>query len=98
MRTTLAPWADLSFLFDSPWKVIYNNLEGKPITIANVSSPVGTGKAFRDEYIAERPTTFISGYTEASGISVMVVITTASFQTKFPSDDQYGLTLFLMVP
>ncbi|KAF9154500.1 hypothetical protein BG015_000787 [Linnemannia schmuckeri] len=95
MRTTLAPWADLSYLFDPPWKVIYNNHEGKPITIANVSSPVGTGNAFRDEYIAERPTTFIAGYTEANGISVMVAITTASFQTKFSSDDQYGLTLFL---
>ncbi|KAF9544160.1 hypothetical protein EC957_012376 [Mortierella hygrophila] len=47
------------------------------------------------EYIAERPTTSIAGYTEANGISVMVAITTASFQTKFSSDDQYGLTLFL---
>ncbi|OAQ24849.1 hypothetical protein K457DRAFT_1898689, partial [Linnemannia elongata AG-77] len=95
MRTTLAPWADLSYLFDPPWKVIYNNHEGKPITVANVSSPVGTGNAFRDTYIAERPTTRIAGYTEANGISAMVAITTASFQTKFSSDYRYGLILFL---
>ncbi|KAH7054910.1 hypothetical protein BKA57DRAFT_452570 [Linnemannia elongata] len=97
MRTTLAPWADLSYLFDPPWKVIYNNHEGKPITVANVSSPVGTGNAFRDTYtyIAERPTTRIAGYTEANGISAMVAITTASFQTKFSSDYRYGLVLFL---
>ncbi|KAF9309509.1 hypothetical protein BG003_009684 [Podila horticola] len=95
MKTTLAPWADFSYLFDTPWKVIYNDHEGNPITIANVSSPVGTGNACRYNYIAERPTTFIAGYTEANGISVMVAITTASFQTMFDSDAQYGLILFL---
>ncbi|KAG0279722.1 hypothetical protein BGZ95_000385 [Linnemannia exigua] len=94
MRTTLAPWVDPSYLFDTPWKVIYNNHEGKPITIANVSRPIGTGNAFRDGYIAERPTTLIAGYTEDNGISVMVAITTASFQTKFSSDGEYGLTFF----
>ncbi|KAF9999930.1 hypothetical protein BGZ79_006472 [Entomortierella chlamydospora] len=86
MRTTLAPWADPSYLFNTPWKVIYNSHEGNPITIANVSSPVGTANAYRKNYIAERPTTFIAGYTEANGISVMVAITTASFQTEFSSD------------
>ncbi|KAG0319907.1 hypothetical protein BGZ99_004847 [Dissophora globulifera] len=98
MRTTLAPWADLSYLFDPPWKVIYNDHEGNPVTIANVSSPVGTGNAFRDEYVAERPTTFIAGYTEANGISVMVAITTASFQAIFYSDAEYGLNAFLYGP
>ncbi|KAF9343719.1 hypothetical protein BGX26_005307, partial [Mortierella sp. AD094] len=94
MRTTLAPWANPSYLFDTPWNVVYNDHEGNPITIANVSSAVGTGNALRDSYIAERPTTFIAGYTEANGISVMVALTTASFQTEF-STNYYGNSTFI---
>ncbi|KAF9346278.1 hypothetical protein BGX26_002241, partial [Mortierella sp. AD094] len=93
-RTTLAPWADPSYLFDTPWNVVYNDHTGQSITIANISKAIGSGNAFRDGYIVERPTTFIAGYTEANGISTMVAVTTASFQTDIwidGSDESRGI-------
>ncbi|KAK3830361.1 MAG: hypothetical protein J3R72DRAFT_258131 [Linnemannia gamsii] len=82
MRTTLAPWADYGSIFDTPWVVTYNDHQGIPTTIANLSSAIGLGNSDRHGYIAERPTTFISGYTESNGVSVMAAFTTASFSTR----------------
>ncbi|KAF9919964.1 hypothetical protein FBU30_010329, partial [Linnemannia zychae] len=94
MRTTFAPWTNPSFLSNISWKVIYNDHEGNPIIIANVSDSPGSRNVIDSHFVVERPTTVISGYTETNGISVMVAVTTASFQTQFDPDPEKGLNSF----
>ncbi|KAH7055280.1 hypothetical protein BKA57DRAFT_501800 [Linnemannia elongata] len=89
MRTTLAPWADYSSIFDTPWVVTYNDHQGNPTTIANLSSAFGLGNSNRHAFIAERVTTFIAGYTESNGVSVMAAFTTASFSTRLQSQERF---------
>ncbi|KAF8939871.1 hypothetical protein EDD21DRAFT_388059 [Dissophora ornata] len=89
MRTTLALWADYGSIFDTPWVVTYNDHQGNPTTIANLSSAISMGNSNRDGYIAERPTTFIAGYTESNGVSVMAAFTTASFSTQLYDSQRF---------
>ncbi|KAF9343291.1 hypothetical protein BGX26_005970 [Mortierella sp. AD094] len=96
MRTTLAPWADPSYLFDTPWSFIYNGQSGQSIAVANLTNAVGTGNAYRDMYIVERPTTNIYGYTEPDNDnSILVAFTTASFQAQISNDPNHGRGDFL---
>ncbi|KAG0041643.1 hypothetical protein BGZ90_009744, partial [Linnemannia elongata] len=54
MRTTLAPGADYGSIFDTPWVVTYNDHQGNPTTIANLSTAFGLGNSNRHAFIAER--------------------------------------------
>ncbi|KAF9319046.1 hypothetical protein BG003_009967 [Podila horticola] len=94
MKTTLASWADYTYVFDTPWTVMYNDHQGNSIPIANISGAPGTANSYRDNFLAERPTTLLVGYPESNGISVMATFTTASFQAALVDDFTFFMTAF----
>ncbi|GJJ76912.1 hypothetical protein EMPS_09271 [Entomortierella parvispora] len=87
MRTTIPPGADYTKLFDTPWVVTYNDHQGRSIPIANLTSATAMANSNRDDFIAERPTTFIAGYTDTTGQSVLAAFTTASFSYRIRASD-----------
>ncbi|KAF9942822.1 hypothetical protein BGZ70_006086, partial [Mortierella alpina] len=88
-NTTLTPQSSPATMLDAPFHFWYIDADdNRKTTDFGTSPPVRVGAQaiidVRSEYLAERPYTIITTYTDVDGTSVYAAVTTASFQMSVP--------------